>query len=145
MPSYRLPREDLWALVYYVRSLAERQEQAAAPVEASNVRHIVLTGVADPGVWTEATVEVGYRGRATASPAQIVPREGEEIHLELRSADVTHAFYSPSLGIGPVEIYPGYPASFRFIAPGPGEYEYFCTNMCGHCHFTMKGTILVRR
>jgi hypothetical protein len=66
MPSYRLPREDLWALVYYVRSLAERQEQAAAPVQTSNVRHIVLTGVADPGVWTEATVEVGYRGRATA-------------------------------------------------------------------------------
>jgi heme/copper-type cytochrome/quinol oxidase subunit 2 len=142
MPSYRLPREDLWALAYYVRSLTERREAAAAPDEGG-VRHIVLTGVADPGVWTEDRVEVGYRGRAAASPAQIVLREGEEVHLELRSADVTHAFYSPGLGIGPVEIYPGYLASFRFTAPGPGEYEYFCINMCGHCHFTMTGTIRV--
>ncbi len=143
MPSYPLPGDDLWALAYYVQSLLERPERAAPPREPGGVRHIVLTGVADPGVWTEEAVEVGYSGRATVSPAQIVIREGEEVHLELRSADVTHAFYSPELGIGPLEVYPGFPASLRFTAPGPGEYDYFCTNMCGHCHFTMKGTIRV--
>lgn len=143
MPSYPLPGEDLWALAYHVQSLVERPERAAPPREPGGIRHIVLTGVADPGVWTEDSVELGYLGRANASPAQIVIQEGEEVHLELRSADVTHAFYSPGLGIGPVEVYPGYPASFRFVAPTPGDYDYFCTNMCGHCHFTMKGTLRV--
>lgn len=143
MPSYVMPPEDLWALVDYVRSLAEHGEDVTSPDMPGVDRVITLTGVADPGVWTEDTVAVGYRGPAAVEPARIVLREGEEVLLELKSADATHSFYSPELGIGPVEIYPGHSRTIRFKAPAPGEYEYFCMVLCGHCHFSMKGTLRV--
>lgn len=142
MPGFALPDEDLWPLVDFVRSLAGEGDETP-PLPAGVDRFITLTGIAEGGVWTEESVQVGAtRGRAWA-PARIVLRQGEEVLLTLKSADVTHRFYSPALGIGPVEVYPGYPRSVRFKAPAPGEYEYFCTQMCGPCHFTMTGSILV--
>ncbi|NIM02417.1 MAG: c-type cytochrome [Acidobacteria bacterium] len=142
MPAYELPADDVWALVHFVRALPEgaKQDEVAAPPEATR---IALTGVADPGVWTDEAVEVGYRGTAPVAAAHIVLHEGEQVILELKSADVTHGFYSPELGIGPLEVYPGHTRIVRFEAPAPGEYEFFCMNMCGHCHFSMKGSILV--
>jgi mono/diheme cytochrome c family protein/plastocyanin len=142
MPAYPLPPDDLWPLVHFVRSLAE-PDSAPEPADAPPARRITLTGVADPGVWTEDAIEVGYQGTAPVSPAQIVVREGEDVVLELKSADVTHGFYSPELGIGPIEVYPGHSRTVRLKVPSPGEYEFYCMNMCGHCHFSMKGSILV--
>jgi mono/diheme cytochrome c family protein len=139
MPAFALDAEDLWALADYVASLGRRSEESLP----AGVRAITLTGVTDPGVWTEETVEIGYEPPASVQRANVVLRAGEEVVLVLKSADVTHSFYSPELGVGPIEVYPGHPQTVRLIAPAPGEYPFYCDKMCGHCHFSMKGTITV--
>ena len=138
MPTYALDAADLWALADHVASLSASPEDVP-----SQARTITLTGVADPGVWTEDTVEVGYQAPASVTRANIVLRAGEEVVLVLKSADVTHGFYSPELGIGPLEVFPGQPRSVRLTAPPPSEHAFYCDNMCGHGHFSMKGTITV--
>jgi mono/diheme cytochrome c family protein len=143
MPAYSLSPDEVWALVHFVRALPEREKLDEVADSPQAEARITLTGVADPGVWTEEAVEVGYRGTAPVSAARIVLHEGEQVILKLKSADVTHGFYSPELGIGPLEVYPGHTRTVRFKAPSPGEYAFYCMNMCGHCHFSMKGSILV--
>ena len=63
--------------------------------------------------------------------------------LRLVSADVMHQFYSPGLGIGPVDVKPGHVAEVRFTAAETGIFQYYCTPNCGCCHFYMRGWIVV--
>jgi len=63
--------------------------------------------------------------------------------FRLLSADVFHQFYVPALGIGPVDVEPGYVKEIRFKAEKAGIFQYYCTSMCGGCHFYMQGWIVV--
>jgi mono/diheme cytochrome c family protein len=143
MPAYELSAEELWPLVRYVESLVNRDEVVTSSAPSRDAWTVTLTGVADPGVWTEDEIELGYRGPATVAPARVILHEGEDVVLVLKSADVTHRFYSPELGLGPIEVYPDRPRTVRFRAPAPGNYEFFCTSLCGHCHYSMRGSIRV--
>ena len=63
--------------------------------------------------------------------------------LNLRSADLYHRFYLPAFGVGPVDIEPGHMATVRFRADRPGVFQFYCTSMCGSCHFFMRGWLVV--
>ncbi len=70
---------------------------------------------------------------------------GEAVVLRLKSADVHHSFYSPELGIGPVDVKPGHVAEVTFTPRDAGLYPYYCTTVCGKPHFAMRGVIEVRQ
>jgi len=77
------------------------------------------------------------------SPATIYLERGDKVLLKLQSSDVTHRFYVPELGLGPIEIQPGHPRQITFVADRAGLFQYFCTTVCGRCHFYMSGWIVV--
>ena len=69
--------------------------------------------------------------------------KGELVTLRLMSADVHHRFYAPELGIGPIDVEPGHTESVQFRPDKTGVFKYFCTSICGECHFYMTGWIVV--
>jgi plastocyanin len=76
-------------------------------------------------------------------PATIFLEVGDRVLLRLQSADVTHRFYIPALNIGPVDVKPGHTEKVNFIATNSGSFQYFCTSICGPCHFYMTGWVVV--
>lgn len=105
---------------------------------------ITLTGVATTGTWTEAEARGGNYWYGSFPPARPVLSVGRTTLLRLKSADVTHTFYSPSLGIGPVEVYPGHVVEIKVTPTKEGVFEYYCTTVCGMPHFGMRGQVIVR-
>jgi plastocyanin/mono/diheme cytochrome c family protein len=102
-----------------------------------------LTGVAADGVWTLSDVNgLNYWWRKF-QPATIFVDEGDWVELNLRSADLVHCFYIPEFSVGPVDVEPGHSRRVRFRASKAGVYQYYCTSMCGNCHFYMRGWIVV--
>ena len=102
-----------------------------------------LTGVARNGIWTLDKVNGHNYWWEEFTPAQIHVDKGDEVVLRFQSADVTHRFYLPELNIGPVEVVPGHTEIVSFRAEKEGAFKYYCTSMCGDCHFYMQGWILV--
>lgn len=106
-------------------------------------RVITLTAVAATGTWTEADVTASNYWRVAFPPARPVLRPGETVLLRLKSADVVHRFYSPGLGIGPMEVYPGHIEEAVVTARSEGVFPFYCTSVCGLPHFRMRGTFAV--
>jgi len=102
-----------------------------------------LTGVASSGVWTLASVSGLNYWWKSFEPATLYVHEGDEVVIKLRSADVLHRFYVPAFSVGPVDVSPGHLTTVRFRAARRGVYQYYCTSMCGGCHFFMRGWIVV--
>ena len=110
------------------------------------VRTITLTGLAPQGIWTQDEVNGGNYWKAHFKPAELNLKAGEQIRLILRSADVVHRFYMPQLGIGPIELVPGHTEVVNFKADKEGIYPYYCTAVCGDCHFhmlNMRGLVAI--
>jgi mono/diheme cytochrome c family protein len=102
-----------------------------------------LTGVGADGVWTLAPVNgLNYWWRRF-EPATLQVKVGQEVVLHLRSADVLHRFYLPAYALGPVDVEPGHTVTLRFTAERRGVFQYYCTSMCGGCHFYMRGWLVV--
>src|SRR5581483_7906399 len=109
-------------------------------------RTITLTGIATNGVWTEDEVTGANYYLGGFKPAEIHLSAGEQVHLILRSADVVHRFYMPQMGIGPIELIPGHTEVVNFQANKEGVYPFYCTAICGDCHFhmlNMRGLVAV--
>lgn len=104
---------------------------------------VSLTGVGASGVWTLEEVNGLNYWWKTFEPATIQLQEGDEVVLNLRSADLFHSFYAPAFAVGPVDVEPGHRRTVRFRAERAGVYQYYCTSMCGTCHFYMRGWIVV--
>jgi cytochrome c oxidase subunit 2 len=102
-----------------------------------------LTGVASDGVWTLDEVNGLNYWWKRFEPATLYVREGDTVVINLRSADLFHRFYIPAFSVGPVDVEPGHMATVRFEASRAGVYQYYCTSMCGSCHFYMRGWIVV--
>lgn len=111
--------------------------------EDRGLRVIQLTAVKKDGAWTDEHVDGTTYWRKTFLPATITLREGEEVLLRLVSADVRHGFTVPELGLGPVEVDPGQVVEVRLKGQRVGEFTYYCTVVCGHCHYGMKGIVRV--
>lgn len=106
-------------------------------------RVIHLTGVMKNGVWTDEEVTGLDYWWKTFHPATIVLREGEEVLLRLSSSDGTHGFYLPELNLGPIQVESGHTVEVPFHATSAGNYTYYCTLVCGECHYFMRGTVRV--
>jgi plastocyanin/mono/diheme cytochrome c family protein len=104
---------------------------------------IHLTGVMKDGAWTTETVNSANYGVKTFEPAEIRLEKGERVLFKLTSADVTHGFYVPELGLGPVEVEPGHVEEINFDADTTGVFTYYCTTVCGDCHHFMRGVIRI--
>ncbi len=102
-----------------------------------------LTGVASTGVWTLDDVNGLNYWWKTFEPATLSVREGDTVLVNLRSADLLHRFYIPQFGVGPVDVEPGHMVSVRFTANRAGVFQYYCTALCGTCHFYMRGWVVV--
>jgi len=59
------------------------------------------------------------------------------VNIELRSDDVMHSFWVPSLH-GKVDLIPGLPNYIRIEASSPGHYEGQCAEYCGAQHAHMR-------
>ena len=106
-------------------------------------RVINITGVGARGAWTLETVNGLNYWWKSFEPATIHIQLDEAVVLRFLSADVFHQFYVPALGIGPVDVEPGYVKEIRFKAQKAGVFQYYCTSMCGGCHFYMQGWMVV--
>lgn len=112
----------------------------------SEVKVITLTGVASAGTWTDEEVRGINYWNYTFRPARPVLHVGQAALLRFKSADVTHTFYAPGLGVAPVEVYPGHVVEVLVMPKKEGVFEYYCntTTVCGESHFGMRGEIVVR-
>lgn len=102
-----------------------------------------LTGIATRGVWTLSMVNGLNYWWKRFEPATLTVTEGDDVILRLRSADVLHRFYLPAFSVGPVDVEPGHTVTLRFTADKSGVFQYYCTSMCGGCHFYMRGWLVV--
>jgi len=107
------------------------------------LRVIHLTGVQEYGIWTEDEVTGLNYWNTKFKKAHIILNENEEVILKLSSADVTHTFYVPELNLGPVIVEAGHTVELTFKPEKTGEYIYYCTTVCGDCHFYMQGEVVV--
>lgn len=115
---------------------------AQYPPEA---RVLNLTGVASRGLWTlEPVNNLNYWWKAFP-PATLRLTLHERVVLRLHSADVMHRFYVPALALGPYEVEPGHVTEVTFNVDEEGVFQYYCTSLCGNCHFYMTGWIVVAR
>jgi mono/diheme cytochrome c family protein/plastocyanin len=106
-------------------------------------RVIHLTGVMKDGAWTLEKVTALNYGVKTFEPAESVIEPGERVLFRLTSADVTHGFYVPELGLGPVEVEPGHVEELVYNADTTGVFMYYCTYVCGDCHHYMRGNVII--
>ena len=106
---------------------------------------ITVTGVANKGAWTLETVNGLNYWWKSFEAATIHLQLDDRVVFRLQSADVFHQFYVPELGIGPVNVNPGYVREIRFRAEKAGIFQYYCTSLCGACHFYMQGWIVITR
>ncbi|MBU0558138.1 MAG: c-type cytochrome [Bacteroidetes bacterium] len=107
------------------------------------LRVIHLTGVQEYGIWTGDEVTGLNYWNTNFNKAHIILNENEEVILKLSSADVTHTFYVPELNLGPVIVEAGHTVELSFKPEKTGEYIYYCTTVCGECHFYMQGELIV--
>jgi cytochrome c oxidase subunit II len=101
-------------------------EVVAAAPDAGALRRIVIT--ARQFNYTPDTLEL---------------TEGEEVLLELRTADREHGFSLLEFGLS-AHILPGAPTLLRFKPERVGVFTWACNVECGSGHDLMTGTLVVK-
>lgn|SRR5262245_16449990 len=89
------------------------------------------------------TIEV-TASRFSFEPAAIEVEEGQQVRLEIHSADGTHGFAIKEYGLKTKIPKGGEVVRVEFVATKPGSFEFACSEYCGSGHRRMKGTLLVR-
>lgn len=118
---------------------------AAFPIHGT---HNAMHGGSEPGMkpdilivghqwWWEVHYLDGdpYQQFTTANEIHIPAHRA--MNIELRSADVMHSFWVPSLH-GKVDLIPGHPNFIRVEASAPGNYTGQCAEYCGAQHAHMR-------
>ncbi len=83
----------------------------------------------------------GSEGKPVAEANELRIPVGREIDVVLRSADVIHSFWVPSLG-GKLDMIPGRTNTLRLKAERPGIYRGQCAEYCGGPHALMAMEIV---
>jgi cytochrome c oxidase subunit 2 len=91
--------------------------------------------------WWWRVLYVGAAGTRVPSANEIRIPVGQSVEFELKSADVIHSFWVPSLG-GKVDMIPGRTTRLRVSADRPGAFRGQCAEYCGGPHAWMAMTIV---
>ncbi len=67
---------------------------------------------------------------------------GQAVKLIMRSEDVVHSFFIPSVRIKQ-DVIPGRYTYLTFVADKPGVYRVYCAEYCGNAHSDMKTRLVV--
>ena len=108
-----------------------------------STRIINLTAISTQGIWTADKVDGLNIWNSDFQKATIVMHKGEKVILRFTTVDVTHSFYIPELKLGPVLVDAGHLYDVPFKADTTGIFTYYCTSVCGHCHFYMQGKFII--
>jgi cytochrome c oxidase subunit 2 len=117
-------RRYLWLLAACLLTMAAPLASAQAPTPTA------------PRV-----IEISAK-RFEFAPSAITVKRGETVLLRLKSADVTHGFYSKQLKIDEV-IQPGKTLEVKLTPQTAGTFIVICDHFCGSGHGNMKMTIVV--
>jgi cytochrome c oxidase subunit 2 len=105
---------------------------ARAPADQPDIVRIAVTG--EQWWWRVSYREPG--GAAVAGANEIRIPVGRDVVFTLRSADVIHSFWVPSLA-GKVDMIPGRDTRLRVHATRPGVFRGPCAEYCGGAHALM--------
>ncbi len=108
---------------------------------AATVAGSVLMG-AEATAPRTVTVEMIAK-RFTFLPEQVEAVEGDEVTLNVRSADGTHGIEIGKLKLKKAIPRGGEVVTLSFTAPAPGRYVITCSEYCGRGHDDMKSVLVV--
>ena len=87
--------------------------------------------------WWEVHYLYGDSGQHFVTANEIHIPAGRPVNIELRSTDVIHSFWVPSLH-GKVDLVPGHTDFIRIEASEPGDFSGQCAEYCGMEHADMR-------
>jgi cytochrome c oxidase subunit 2 len=90
----------------------------------------------------EVTVEMTAK-RFAFLPEQVEVAEGDEVTINVRSADGTHGIEIGKLKVKKAIPRGGEVVTLSFTAPAPGRYAITCSEYCGRGHDDMKSVLVV--
>ncbi len=70
------------------------------------------------------------------TPDKITVKKGDRVRINIENTDTLHGIRIPDLGIADVN-------KLEFTADKEGEFNWYCTVMCGEKHMEMNGTLIV--
>ena len=76
-------------------------------------------------------------------PEQVEVAEGDEVTINVRSADGTHGIEIGKLKLKKTIPRGGDVVTLAFTAPAPGRYVITCSEYCGRGHDDMKSVLIV--
>lgn len=114
-----------------------RLTAALSTSEAKNAIRIEVTGEQ----WWWRVRYVAADGQVTESANEVRIPAGRDVVFLLRSADVIHSFWIPSLA-GKIDMIPGRSTSLRLAANKPGIYRGMCAEYCGGPHAFMAFDVI---
>ena len=76
-------------------------------------------------------------------PSTITVNKGDHVRLKIKSVDVTHGIDIEGYEINR-ELKPGQEVVIDFIADKSGDFEFYCSVVCGAGHKEMEGKLIVR-
>jgi cytochrome c oxidase subunit 2 len=76
-------------------------------------------------------------------PEQVEAVEGDEVTINVRSADGTHGIEIEKLKVKKAIPRGGEVVTLSFTAPAPGRYVIKCSEYCGRGHDDMKSVLVV--
>ena len=88
------------------------------------------------------TVEMTAK-RFAFLPEQVEVAEGDEVTINVRSADGTHGIEIEKLKVKKAIPRGGEVVTLSFTAPAPGRYVITCSEYCGRGHDDMKSVLVV--
>lgn len=88
------------------------------------------------------TVEMTAR-RFAFLPEQVEAVEGDDVTINVRSADGTHGIEIGTLKLKKTIPRGGEVVTLSFTAPAPGRYVITCSEYCGRGHDDMKSVLVV--
>ena len=88
------------------------------------------------------TVEMTAK-RFAFLPEQVEVAEGDEVTVNVRSADGTHGIEIEKLKVKKAIPRGGEVVTLSFTAPAPGRYLIKCSEYCGRGHDDMKSVLVV--
>ena len=123
------------AIMTLVNHATGRQLTGRPPADAIQIR---LTG---HQWWWEVEYRDSIANRWATTANEIHVPVGHPVVVELRSADVNHSFWVPSLG-PKRDLIPGEETSIWFRADSAGVYRGQCAEFCGHQHAKMAVLVI---